>query len=173
MKGAFGLQSIVAATVGQTPVRGGGAPPVEQIVPARHSTQRHQQNFYPGQQPHGRHRQALAQPPRVGQAEEVAVLVGHDAVDVALEVAEHGEPNFGPEGVPLVQGPVVGQRVVVEEHSRGDVKGDEHINRVMFVRRQHEEHSEHVQHPRTDVDVVQPPRGVYRKINQEIIKLAK
>ena len=46
-----------------------------------------------------------------------------------------------------MEGSVISQGMVVEEHARGDVEGNEHIDGVVFVGGQHKEHSEHVQDP--------------------------
>lgn len=73
---------------------------------------------------------------------------------MCLKVTKHWEPDFCSEGVPLLQSSVIGQRVVVEEHTGGDVKGDEHINGVVFMSCQNKENAKHVQHPGENVQVV-------------------
>ena len=54
----------------------------------------------------------------------------------------------------MLQGTVVGQRVVVQEHARCDVKGNEHINGIVFMSCQDEENAKHVQHPGENMQVV-------------------
>lgn len=49
---------------------------------------------------------------------------------------------------------VIAQRVVVEEEPRGDVECDEHVDTVVLVRREDEEYSKHIHHPRQDVQQV-------------------
>lgn len=73
---------------------------------------------------------------------------------MSLKVTKHWKPDFCPEGIPLLQGAVVGQRVVVEEHAGGDVEGNKNIDGVVFVGRQDEEDAKHVQHPGENVQVV-------------------
>lgn len=66
---------------------------------------------------------------------------------MCFKVTKHGKPDLCPERIPLLQGTVVGQRVVVEEHARRDVECNEDINGVVFVGSQDEEDAKHVQHP--------------------------
>ncbi|CAB0011690.1 unnamed protein product [Nesidiocoris tenuis] len=61
--------------------------------------------------------------------------------------AEEREPNSRSSRVPLHEGLVVGERVIVEEEAARYVEGDEHVDRVMLVAGQDEENAEHVQHP--------------------------
>lgn len=63
---------------------------------------------------------------------------------MSLKVTKHGEPDLCPEGVTLLQGTVVGQGVVVEEHAGRDVEGNEHVNGVVLVGGQDEEDAKHV-----------------------------
>lgn len=93
-----------------------------------------------------------------GPSERPAVLVGHGPVDVALEEGEHGEPDA--RAAALLVGSSVGQRVVVQEESGGDVEGDEDVDGVMLVRRQDEEDAEQVEDPRERVDEVPAARRV-------------
>lgn len=46
-----------------------------------------------------------------------------------------------------MQGSIVSQGVVVEEHARGDVKGNEDVDGVVLVCRQDEEYSKGVEDP--------------------------
>lgn len=93
-----------------------------------------------------------------GSSEGPAVLVRHGSVDVALEEGEHGEPDA--RAAALLVGARVGQRVVVQEESGGDVEGDEDVDGVMLVSRQDEEDPEQVQDPRQRVDEVPAARRV-------------
>lgn len=43
--------------------------------------------------------------------------------------------------------PCVGQRMVVQEQSSGEVEGDENINGVVLVGSQDEEYPKQIQHP--------------------------
>lgn len=80
---------------------------------------------------------------------------------MSLKVTKHGEPDLCPEGVPLLQGAVVGQGVVVEEHAGRDVEGDEHVDGVVLVGGQDEEDAKHVQHPGEDVQVVHSSGSIF------------
>lgn len=60
----------------------------------------------------------------------------------------------------MLIGLCVGQRVVIQEQSGGDVEGDEDVNGVMFMSRQDEEDTKQVQHPRHGVDEVPVTRRV-------------
>lgn len=84
-----------------------------------------------------------------------------------LKVTEHGKPDLCPEGVPLLQGAVVGQGVVVEEHAGRDVEGDEHVNGVVLVGGQDEEDAKHVQHPGEDVQVVHSSGSICKMVDME------
>lgn len=97
-------------------------------------------------------------PEQGGPGEGPAVLVGHGTVDVALEEGEHGEPDA--RAAAVLVGPRVGQRVVVQEQTRGDVERNEDIDGVVLVGRQDEEDPEQVQHPGQRVDEVPAPRSV-------------
>lgn len=55
-------------------------------------------------------------------------MVRHDVPNPGLEEREEREPDFGPLPVRLVQSSRVGQCVVVQKESCGDVKGDEDVN---------------------------------------------
>lgn len=86
------------------------------------------------------------QPPHHSRSREgPAVLVGDGPVDVALEEREHGEPDA--RSSTLLVGPGVGQSVVVQEESGGDVECYEHVNGVVLVRSQDEEDAEEIQDP--------------------------
>ncbi len=50
--------------------------------------------------------------------------------------------------------------MVVVEHARGDVEGDEHVDRVVLMSGQDEEDAEAVQHPRRRVQAVPCVRRV-------------
>lgn len=65
-----------------------------------------------------------------------------------------------PGGVVLHESLVVGEGVVIEEETRGDVERDEHVDGVVFVRCKNEEYPEHIHHPRQDVQQVQAARCV-------------
>lgn len=80
-----------------------------------------------------------------GSGEGPAVFVGDGSVDVALKEGEHREPDAGPSA--LLVGPGVGQGVVIQEKSGGDVERDEHVDGVVLVCRQDEEDAEEVQDP--------------------------
>ena len=53
--------------------------------------------------------------------------------------------------------------MVVEEEAGGDVEGDEHVDGVVLVGRQDEEHAEDVEDPRGRVHPVEFSRSVWRK----------
>lgn len=69
--------------------------------------------------------------------ERPGVAVGHVTLHVALKEGEEGEPDPGP-SAPM-KGPCVGQRVVVEEQTSGQVEGHEHVDGVVFMTSQDEE----------------------------------
>lgn len=81
-----------------------------------------------------------------------------------LKVTEHWEPDLCPEGISLLQGAVVGQGVVVEEHAGRDVECNEHVNGVVFVGCQDEEDAKHVQHPGEDVQVVHSSGSICKSV---------
>lgn len=81
-----------------------------------------------------------------------AVLVGHRSVDVALKEGEHGEPDAC--SSTLLVGPGVGQSVVVQEESGGDVERYENVNGVMLMCGQDEENSKEIQDPGQGVNEV-------------------
>lgn len=54
-------------------------------------------------------------------------MVGYNVPDPRLKEGEEREPGFGPLPVRLVQSPRIGQCVVVQKESCGDVKGDEDV----------------------------------------------
>lgn len=81
-----------------------------------------------------------------GSREGPAVFIGDRPVDVALKEGEHREPDAG--SSTLLVGPGVGQGVVIEEKSGGDVERYEHVNGVVLVRSQDEEDAKEVQNPR-------------------------
>lgn len=91
------------------------------------------------------------------------VLVGHNPVYRRLEETEQWEPHFGAIRVALHQRLVVGQRVIVQEQSRGDVKCNEHVNRIVLVCCEYEENPKHIEHPRERVHKVQLPWCVCKK----------
>lgn len=93
-------------------------------------------------------------------AQRYLVLVGHDAIDTGLEVREQWKPDTRTMTITLVEGAIVGQRVVVEEEAGGDVEGDEDIDRVVLVPGQDEEGAEEIQHPADRVHVVHRRRCV-------------
>lgn len=66
-------------------------------------------------------------------------------MDVALKEGEHWEPDAG--SPTLLVGPGVGQGVVIQEKSSGDVEGYEHVNGVVLVRSQDEEDAKEIQDP--------------------------
>lgn len=68
-----------------------------------------------------------------GSGEGPAVFVRHGSFDVALEEGEHGEPDA--RAAALLVRARVGQRVVVQEESGGDVERDEDVDGVMFMSR--------------------------------------
>lgn len=80
-----------------------------------------------------------------GSGEGPAVFVGDRSVDVALKEGEHREPDAG--SSTLLVGPGVGQGVVIQEKSGGDVERDEHVNGVVLVCSQDEEDSKEIQNP--------------------------
>lgn len=88
------------------------------------------------------------------------VLVRDDPGNFGLEEAEEREPNSSPAGISVHQRLVVGERVVVQEEAGSYVEGYEDIDGVMFVSRQDEEDSEHVQHPREGVKEVNISGGI-------------
>lgn len=88
------------------------------------------------------------------------IFVGHDPVHFRLEIAEEREPNSRSSRVPLHEGLVVGERVIVEEEAARYVEGDEHVDRVMLVAGQDEENAEHVQHPSERVQQVNISRSI-------------
>lgn len=57
--------------------------------------------------------------------------------------------------------------MIVEEETRRDVEGNEHIDRVMLVCGEDEEDAEHVHHPRCNVYIVEPLRDVCKKAQQK------
>lgn len=61
--------------------------------------------------------------------------------------------------------PGVGQRVVIQEQSSGDVEGDENINGVVLVSSQDKEYPKQVQHPCQCVQNVPVTWSVYRNRN--------
>lgn len=93
---------------------------------------------------------------RVHHIAQRVVFVGNDSVHGTLKVAEHREPDTRSIRVKAhVQRMVVGQRVVIEEQSGWDVKGDKHVNWVMLVCGQNEEDPEHIQQPGDGVQEIQ------------------
>lgn len=50
--------------------------------------------------------------------------------------------------------------MVVQEQSRRDVKGDEHVDGVVFVTREYEKYAEHVHEPAEGVQQIYVTRGV-------------
>lgn len=93
-----------------------------------------------------------------GLGEGPAVLVWYWSIDVALEKREHWKPDT--RSATLLVGASVGQRVVVQEESRGDVERDENINRVMLVCSQDEENAKEIENPGQGVNKVPAPRSV-------------
>lgn len=99
------------------------------------------------------------QPPHhSGSREGPAVLVGDWPVDVALKEGEHGKPDASSSA--LLVGPGVGQSVVVQEESGGDVERYEHVNGVVFMCCQDEEDAKEVQDPGQCVNEVPTSRRV-------------
>lgn len=74
-----------------------------------------------------------------------AVLVGHWAINVALKEGEHGEPDAC--SAAMLVGPSVGQGMIVQEESGGDVEGDEYIDGIVFVSSKDEEDPKKIQDP--------------------------
>ena len=104
--------------------------------------------------------------PALGPGQRPLVLVGDDAVDGGLEEGEHWEPDARSHVVGLLEHAVVGERVIIEEESRGDVEANEHINGVVLVGGEDEEDAEHVHYPRCNVYVVQAMWNVCRTEQQ-------
>jgi len=88
------------------------------------------------------------------------VLVGNNSVDGRLEVGEQRKPDARADAVGLAQHAVVGERVIIEEETRRDVEGDEHVDRVVLVCGQDEEDSKHVQDPAERVQQRNSTRSV-------------
>lgn len=108
------------------------------------------------------------QPPHHSRFREgPAVLVGDGPVDVALEEREHGEPDA--RSSTLLVGPGVGQSVVVQKESSGDVKCYEHIDRVVLVCRQDEEDAKEIQDPWQGVNEVPAPWSIYRRNDSKLV----
>lgn len=62
--------------------------------------------------------------------------------------------------IALPEGAVVGEGVVVEEEARGDVEGDEDVDRVVLVAGQDKEDTEQVDDPRRRVKYVELAWGI-------------
>ena len=56
--------------------------------------------------------------------------------------------------IPVFEGFVVGERVVVEEETGRDVERHEHVDWVVFVGSQDEEDTKHIEHPGCSVEPV-------------------
>ena len=82
-------------------------------------------------------------------------------VDVTLEEGEHGKPD--PSTAAVLEGPGVGQSVVIQEQSGGDVESYEHIYGVVLMSRQDEEDTKQIQYPGDGMDQVPATRSIYRK----------
>lgn len=80
------------------------------------------------------------------------ILVGDGTVHIALEEGKHGEPDARPATVLVSTS--VSQGVIVEEETRGDVEGDEHIDGVVFMGCKDEENPKKVQHPGDGVNQI-------------------
>lgn len=78
-------------------------------------------------------------------SEGPAVFIGDRTVDVALKEGEHWKPNAG--SSTLLVGPGVGQGVVIQEKSGGDVERYEHVDGVVLMCSQDEEDAKEIQNP--------------------------
>lgn len=56
---------------------------------------------------------------------------------------------------------VVGQRVVVEKETRGDVECNEYVDRIVLVRAEDEKQTEYVEHPCERVQRVHCTRRIF------------
>lgn len=102
------------------------------------------------------------QPPHhSGLGEGPAVLVGYWSIDVALKKREHWKPNT--RSATLLVGTSVGQCMVIQEESCGDVERDENVNGVMLVRSQDEENAKEIENPGQCVNKIPAPRSVCKK----------
>lgn len=106
------------------------------------------------------------QPPHHSRlGEGPAVLVRYWSIDVALEKREHWKPDT--RSATLLVGASVGQRMVVQEESCGDVERDENVNGVMLVCSQDEENAKEIENPGQGVNKVPTPRSVCKKEKKE------
>lgn len=86
--------------------------------------------------------------------------IWYNSVHTTFEETEEWEPDLSTFTIALLQSSIISQSMVIKEKSGGDIKGDEHVDRVMFVSGQNKEDSEKVQHPRQGVNEVEVGRGV-------------
>lgn len=64
-----------------------------------------------------------------------------------------------------MQSSVIGQWVVVEEHARGDVKGNENVDGIVLVRGQDEEYTKGVEDPWGNVKIIHSSGSICKTIN--------
>ena len=97
--------------------------------------------------------------PRGKRLQRILVFIRDQSIQRRFKVGEHREPYSGPV-VLLAEDAIVGERVIIQEETRCYVEGDEHVDRVMFVRRQDEENCEDVADPAQSVEHRDPTRSI-------------
>lgn len=75
------------------------------------------------------------------------VLVRHDPVYGRLEIREQRKPDSSPGTVRLAQNAIVGQRVIIQEETRGYVERNENVDGVMLVCREYKEDGKYIHDP--------------------------
>lgn len=61
---------------------------------------------------------------------------------------------------------IIGERMIIQEQSRRDIKCDKHINRIMLMGRQYEENAKHIQQPCHRMQKVEMPRCICNEKNE-------
>ena len=87
-------------------------------------------------------------------------MIGNDSVDTGFKEIKQREPDASSFSISLVQRSVVGQGMIVEKKTCGNVECDKNIDRIMFMSSQNEENSEQIQNPRNGVHKVKTLRCV-------------
>ena len=72
------------------------------------------------------------------------VLIGHNRVNVALEVGQHRKPDLNSTMIALKEHFIVCQAVIVQEEARCDVECNENVYRVVLMSAQNKEEAEHI-----------------------------
>ena len=82
------------------------------------------------------------------------IFIRNHAVDTRLEKAEKREQNFGAGMVSLTKGSTIGQCVIVQEKTGGNVKSYEDVDGIMLVSSQNEKNAKEIENPRERVQKI-------------------